>query len=216
MVLAAEALARDAGAIKVTLDGEAVPGVLYRTFRSPRLDRAPVRIGNDGSATAELVVSVAGNPIGPEPAASRGYGIERAYYRLDGTKVDGARLRQGERLVTVLTVTEPQALRARVLLVDRLPAGLEIDNPKLVDADAVGALDWLKTEVTPVNAEYRDDRFVAAFDRDPSQPATFRVAYTVRAVAPGRYVHPAATVEDMYRPDRFGRTGFGSLEVTAR
>ncbi|WP_299563297.1 alpha-2-macroglobulin [Enterovirga sp.] len=216
MILAAEAMSREAGAIQVTLDGAPHSGALLRTFGGRALDRAPVRIGNAGTATAELVVSVAGSPIGPEPAASRGYGLERSYYRLDGTKVELDRLQQGDRLVAVLKVTEPQALHARVLLVDRLPAGLEIDNPKLVDSDTVAALDWLKVEVAPAHAEYRDDRFVAAFDRTPQQPASWQVAYMVRAVAPGRYVHPAATVEDMYRPDRFGRTAFGSVEVTAR
>ena len=79
-----------------------------------------------------------------------------------------------------------------MLLVDRLPAGFEIDNPKLVDSDTVAALDWLETEVEPVHTEYRDDRFVAAFDRDTDQAAFFTVAYMVRAVAPGRYVHPPA------------------------
>ena len=216
MILAAEALQRDAGSVQVTLDGTAVPGALYRTFRGAALERQPVRVGNAGAAAAELVVSVAGNPIAPEPAVSRGYGVERKYYRLDGKEADPARVTQGDRLVAVLKVTEPQALYARVLLVDRLPAGFEIDNPKLVDSGSVAAFDWLKTDVTPANAEYRDDRFVAAFDRDPSQPAFWTVAYTVRAVAPGRYVHPAATVEDMYRPDRFGRTGFGQVEVAAR
>jgi len=216
MVLAAEALQRDAGAIKVTLNDQPVEGALYRTFRSATLDRGPVRIGNAGTAAAELVVSVAGNPIGPEPAASRGYSIERGYYKLDGTKVEPSQVRQGDRLVTVLKVTEPQSLYARVLLVDLLPAGFEIDNPKLVDSGSVAGLDWLKTDVEPTNQEYRDDRFVAAFDRSPNQKASWTVAYTVRAVAPGRYVHPAATVEDMYRPDRFGRTAFGSVEVTPR
>jgi uncharacterized protein YfaS (alpha-2-macroglobulin family) len=216
LVLAAEALQRDAGAIRVTLDDQPVQGSLYRTFRAPRLDRGPVRVGNAGTASAELVVSVSGNPIGPEPAASRGYALERSYYKLDGTKADPSRVRQGDRLVTVLKVTEPQALYARVLLVDRLPAGFEIDNPKLVDSGSVAGLDWLKTDVTPSNEEYLDDRFVAAFDRNTGQKATWTVAYTIRAVAPGRYVHPAATVEDMYRPDRFGRTGFGSVEVTPR
>ena len=43
----------------------------------------------------------------------------------------------------------------------------------------------------------------------------FTVAYVVRAVSPGRYVLPQAYVEDMYRPDRFGRTGTGTIEVTA-
>ena len=43
----------------------------------------------------------------------------------------------------------------------------------------------------------------------------FTVAYVVRAVAPGKYVRPQASVEDMYRPDRFGRTATESTEVTA-
>jgi len=32
-------------------------------------------------------------------------------------------------------------------------------------------------------------------------------------VTPGSYVHPAAIVEDMYRPELFGRTAFGALIV---
>jgi uncharacterized protein YfaS (alpha-2-macroglobulin family) len=41
------------------------------------------------------------------------------------------------------------------------------------------------------------------------------VAYIVREVTPGRFVHPAASVEDMYRPDLHGRTAAGTLVVTA-
>jgi hypothetical protein len=37
----------------------------------------------------------------------------------------------------------------------------------------------------------------------------------VRAVAPVKYVRPQARVEDMYRPDRFGRTATENTEVTA-
>ena len=39
----------------------------------------------------------------------------------------------------------------------------------------------------------------------PSDKAVFTVAYVVRGVSPGKYVLPQAYVEDMYRPDRFGR-----------
>ena len=52
----------------------------------------------------------------------------------------------------------------RVLLVDRLPAGFEIENPRLVTSGDVKALSWLQTNVNPVHTEFRDDRFVAAFD----------------------------------------------------
>ncbi|MFL5078468.1 MAG: alpha-2-macroglobulin family protein [Microvirga sp.] len=214
MILAADALARDAETIAISVDGTPRKGSLYRTFRPATLERGPVTLANTGTAAAQVVVNVTGNPTSFEPAASNGYAIERTYYKLDGTQVDPAQVRQNDRLVTVLKVTEAAARTARVLLVDRLPAGFEIDNPKLVDSDAVAALEWLETEVEPVHTEYRDDRFVAAFNRDTDQSAFFTVAYMVRAVAPGKYVHPPAVVEDMYRPERFGRTAFGTVEVT--
>ena len=67
-----------------------------------------------------------------------------------------------------------------------------------------------------MHTEYRDDRFVAALDREQGQSAFFTLAYVVRAVAPGHYVYPPATAEDMYGPDRFGRTAFGEIEVKAK
>jgi uncharacterized protein YfaS (alpha-2-macroglobulin family) len=41
------------------------------------------------------------------------------------------------------------------------------------------------------------------------------VAYVVRVVSPGHYVLPQAIVEDMYRPDRFGRTATATIDITA-
>ncbi len=43
---------------------------------------------------------------------------------------------------------EAKETGGRILLVDRLPAGLEIENPRLVDSGDVKTLDWLKTAVT--------------------------------------------------------------------
>jgi uncharacterized protein YfaS (alpha-2-macroglobulin family) len=115
----------------------------------------------------------------------------------------------------VLKITEPQPKFARVILADYLPAGFEIDNPRLVSSGDTGALSWIDDAAEPVSSEFRDDRFSAAFDRKSGDPAIFTVAYVVRAVSPGRYVLPQAYVEDMYRPDRFGRTGTGIVEVEA-
>jgi uncharacterized protein YfaS (alpha-2-macroglobulin family) len=117
-------------------------------------------------------------------------------------------------MVVVLKVTEPEAKYGRLLLVDLLPAGFEIDNPALVESGALQGFDWLKREVEPVNSEYRDDRFVAAFNRSGDKTAEYSVAYVVRAVAPGDYVQPPAVIEDMYRPERFGRTGYRTITVT--
>ena len=74
----------------------------------------------------------------------------------------------------------------------------------------IAALDWLD----PADArhtEFRADRFVAAVDWRSDAP--FRLAYIVRAVAPGRYHHPAASVEDMYRPQYRARSDTGRMRV---
>ena len=68
----------------------------------------------------------------------------------------------------------------------------------------------------PSHSEFRDDRFSAAFERSSSDKPVFLVAYVVRAVSPGRYVVPQAYVEDMYRPDRFGRTGTRTIEIATK
>jgi uncharacterized protein YfaS (alpha-2-macroglobulin family) len=233
MLLAAHALADEAKGMTLAINGKPHRGQLVRGFTPLDLQKGPLSVSNAGDAPVGAVVSVIGAALTPEPAVSNGFTIERAYYTMDGNKVDLAsaagglgRLKQNDRLVVVLKVeaTEPGG---RVLLVDRLPAGLEIENPRLVDSGDVRSLDWLRTTVAPQHTEFRDDRFVAAFDffgregsgrggdvRDAASSAT--VAYIVRAVTPGSYVHPAATVEDMYRPSRFARTAAGRLEIAAK
>jgi uncharacterized protein YfaS (alpha-2-macroglobulin family) len=216
MVLAAEALAEHSTSGQFTLDGKPQTGAVYRKWSGFGLTGNLATIANVGGTPAVVVSTSSGNPIVPEPAAAQGYEIERSFYKMDGTKMEAKTVTQNDRFVIVLKVTEAEAKYARLLLVDRLPAGLEIDNPNLVDGGAIDAFSWLKKDVDASHTEYRDDRFVAAFDRESNQSAFFQVAYVVRAVAPGKYVEPPATVEDMYRPERFGRTGFGSLEVVAK
>jgi alpha-2-macroglobulin len=215
LVLAARALAREGIRASLDVNGEARQGQLYRTFRAADLAGSAVKVTNTGDATLKAVVSVTGAPIVPEPAADRGFKIERTYYTLDGEKADVSKVKQNQRFAVVLTITEPQPKFARVILADYLPAGFEIDNPRLVSSGDTGTLSWIENAVEPAHSEFRDDRFSAAFDRKNGDPAIFAVAYVVRAVSPGRYVLPQAYVEDMYRPDRFGRTGTGVMEIEA-
>ncbi|HET6379226.1 MAG TPA: alpha-2-macroglobulin [Methylocella sp.] len=214
MVLAAEALADRSRAMSLTIDGAPHQGALYRSWRAAALEK-PVTIANGGQAPVSIALTTSGNPAAPEPPAERGYKIERSYYSLDGAPRDPAALKQNERIVVALSITENEAAFARLLLVDRLPAGLEIDNPELFEGGSAEGLAFLKKTVEPVHTEYRDDRFVAAFTRDGKDKANFSVAYIARAVTPGHYVAPPATIEDMYRPERFGRTAYGTVDITA-
>ena len=213
-MLAARALAKQLNAISLSVNGETRQGTFYRSLRADELDQ-PLAVSNKGDGTVQAVVSVSGAPLTPEPAAERGFKIERNYFTLDGEPADPTKAKQNQRFVVVLKMTEPQPQFGRVIVADYLPAGFEIDNPRLVSSGETGTLGWITDAVEPVNSEFRDDRFTAAFDRKQDSPPVFTVAYVVRAVSPGHYVLPQAMVEDMYRPDRFGRTATDAIEITA-
>ncbi len=94
---------------------------------------------------------------------------------------------------------------------DPLPAGFEIDNPNLMSS-TTEALSGLNLETEVAHSEFRQDRFLTAIDRYGNEP--FRLAYVVRAISPGTFHQPAASVEDMYRPDLTGRTDTGTITIS--
>lgn len=202
-LLAANALIDRPDVTGVTIDGQPAEGPLVE-MRS--LGAAPVAVANGGADTT-LTVTTFGVPEGTEGASGNSYAITRSYFALDGTPLDTSSVRVGTRMVAVLEVTPFGRGEARLMVADPLPAGFEIDNPNLMTAGAVPALEGLGLLDAVTHAEYRQDRFLAAVDRMDNTP--FRLAYVVRAVSPGEFRHPAPSVEDMYRPDfrAVGETG---------
>jgi uncharacterized protein YfaS (alpha-2-macroglobulin family) len=212
LVLAARALGKQEISLETNDGGEAGP--LYRSFSEAELAASPLTVTNAGDTPLDTVISVSGAPVTPEPEAQHGFTLERGFYTLEGGDADITKAKQNDRFVVVLTVIEPQPQFARVALTDYVPAGFEIDNPRLVSSGDTGTLDWVDHAGDPVHTEFRDDRFTAAFERRKDDKPVYTVAYIVRAVSPGNYVLPQALVEDMYRPDRFGRTGTGYVDIT--
>ncbi|MHA1517437.1 MAG: alpha-2-macroglobulin family protein, partial [Alphaproteobacteria bacterium] len=215
LLRAANALFTEPRNLSLTLNGKPQKGAVFESFSAADLQRTPIRIANAGDAAVTAMVTISGAPITPEPAEAKGFLIERSYYTMDGKPRGLEDIVQNERLVVVLRVNEVDARRGRILLVDHLPAGFEIENPRLSDAGSGQRFSWLANTNTPEHSEYRNDRFVAAFNRDGKKPEILTVSYVVRAVTPGRYAHPPATVEDMYRPGLFARTASGTLKIAA-
>ncbi|WP_454618938.1 alpha-2-macroglobulin family protein [Bradyrhizobium cenepequi] len=213
LVLAARALAKET--LSLDVDGQPVKTAVFRSYKAEAMAGKPIKITNTGEAPVQVVVSVSGSPVTPEPAASNGFKIERNYFTLDGKPADISKAKQNDRFAVVLKITEAKPEYGHIMVSDYLPAGLEIDNPHLVSSGDSGTLDWIEDGEEPENTEFRDDRFSAAIDRASDAKSVFTVAYVVRAVSPGKYVLPQAYVEDMYNPSRYGRTGTGTVEVRA-
>lgn len=209
-LLAAHALIGEVRAGGVTIDGRPAEGPLVRLLEQGRGEA--VTVLNSGPAPLDAVISAFGVPDQPEPAGGDGYRIERSFHTLDGAAVDPALVPRSERLVVVLTVTPERDRNARLIVNDPLPAGFEIDNPNLIRGGDTARLAWLDAGDVARHAEFRSDRFLAAVDWSGAAP--FRLAYIVRAVSPGTFHLPAASVEDMYRPEFRARTASGEITVT--
>ena len=211
MVLAARAVMQQAKTITLDVGGSAHNGSLNRMFRDGALDQ-DFRVTNKGGEPLRAVVAVSGSPLIAEPASSNGLNVERKYFTTAGEPVDIANVKQNTRLVAVLSVMKSsgQSETGTFLLVDALPAGFEIENPVLIASGGTGNLAWLTDTTWASYTEFRDDRFVASFTN-----STAKLAYMIRAVAPGTYAHPGAFVEDMYRPELNARGPTGTVVVTA-
>ncbi len=212
-LMAANALIEDMPSDAFLINGAPANGPLVQVLDAQTGADRQVEVLNRSGKSANTVLTTTGIPAQAEPAGGNGYFIDRFYFDLDGVAVTPDQLDLNQRLVVVIKVTPQRYSEARLIVNDPLPAGLEIDNPNLIRSGDVKALDWLQLNATPQHSEFRAERFVAAVDWSSGDP--FQLAYMVRAISPGDFHHPAASVEDMYRPQFRARTGVGRVQITA-
>ncbi|MCI5038527.1 MAG: alpha-2-macroglobulin family protein, partial [Donghicola eburneus] len=208
-LLAAHALIDDPETNALQIDGAPVSGPLVQLLEGGEATD-PVEITNTGADTP-LTLTTFGVPEVPFPAGGYGYQITRHIFDLDGNEVTTGSFVSGNRYAVVLEVTPTEPHEARLIVDDPLPAGFEIDNPSLIRSGDVSSLSWIEPIDTRMT-QFRSDRFVAAVDW--TRPERFRLAYIVRAVTPGGYHAPAASVQDMYRPRYRAVSETGRITVT--
>ncbi|MGR3714311.1 MAG: alpha-2-macroglobulin family protein [Shimia sp.] len=208
-LMAAHALIDDDTGNGLSVDGTPLTGPLVRGLADD-IAAAPMLVRNDGEAPQNVTVTAIGVPDYQVTEGGYGYAIDRGYFAMDGTPMDPTQVHTGDRFVAVLTIEPFEEGGARLMVNDPLPAGFEIDNPNLLASGDLRELDWLDT-AEATSSEFRSDRFLAAVDWRSDD--TFQLAYVVRAVSPGTYHHPAASVEDMYRPQYRANTDAIQLVV---
>ena len=168
------------------------------------------------------------------PPRDAGFTVQRTLTVLEGEGGVGA-VSSGALVEVELRITTPID-RTYVAVNDPIPAGMEPVNTFF--ATTAGSLadgemedtgwgygygyyydtGWADEPMTWSDwvfnhREMHDDRVTLYADW---MPAGIHVAtYVTRATTPGDYSHPAATAEEMYRPENFGRTEQGRLTVGA-
>ncbi len=139
-----------------------------------------------------------------QPRQDRGFSLQRRYEIVadDGTARDFQNARVGDRVLVTLRLETRQP--AHFLAVDDpLPASFEALNPEF-KSQATRAGEALAEDWVSDYRELRADR--ALFFRDFLPAGRYTIRYLARVRAAGMSLAPAAKIEEMYHPERFGLT----------
>lgn len=171
---------------------------------------AGVKLKNTHKERLFVELNYAGNPA-KAPAARRDvFDIKREWYTADGNELGNRQLKVGETLIVRLNV-KTKGRYANGLVVDYVPAGVEVENANIVQGEQ-NTVEIAKVDMRQAmqdahikHVEFRDDRFVVAARIE----GEMNFFYRVRVVTPGKFVMPPTYVEDMYQPMVYGLAGGG-------
>lgn len=173
-----------------------------RSF-DPATVAGAITVENKGSTPLWVELESSGFPLKAPPPSEDKISVKRQWFSTDGKPWKGGPLKVGDMLLVRLSASSTEPIED-ALVVDHIPAGLEVENQNLSAGPQAGefTVDGVNlaqaTEAAAIkHKEYRDDRFVAALKLDRNVKHLF---YMLRVVTPGRFQVPGTFAEDMYRP----------------
>lgn len=192
--------------IKKSFEVDGAPGFVHE---GANLSQATVSLANTPNEKGIYMYLKATGYSKTPPTSSSPLTITRKYMRRDGVSADTNGVKQGDTLFVVLEVKNSSNISIpNAAIVDRVPAGFEIENPRLGQTEGLG---WMRDSFQAEYQDMRDDRIQIFGDIPPS--STKYVYYSVRAVTQGRYTAPAAFVEAMYDPANFDYDQDASVQI---
>ncbi len=140
---------------------------------------------------------------------SSGLEIVRTYHDRSGAPLGAAVVKQGDLIVVKAQVRSTSGPLDNVVVVNLLPSGLEVENPRLKSAES---LPWIvDAGPDPDFLDIRDDRVLTFLDlRSDAWHNTYAL---LRAVTSGSFRLPPAQAEAMYDASRRATTDRGALVI---
>jgi uncharacterized protein YfaS (alpha-2-macroglobulin family) len=188
-----------------------------------------IGLRNTGGEPVTVALVLRGIPVESPGQPAGNLSISRRVINQQGETLDleHAELKLNDVLYVILTgkreldaSKDPAHLQDPIVLSDRLPASFEIvdrDVFALARTEGVGLRAVLPSDGKQGRlrvAEARDDQLLTVVKSTPQ--GNFQIGYSVRVVATGRFVHPGAIAEDLYRPEIATRTEDGTVQVAGR
>ncbi len=171
----------------------------------------PITIRTGGSGNLYYFTQSEGIPAtGVVPEGDNGLQVRRVFLNREGQPMSS--FRQNDLIVVKITLQSSTGVTVpNVVVTDLLPAGFEIENPRLSEARDMPWLSKAGTSMDkPDHFDVRDDRINYYTTADGRERAFY---YQVRAVSKGKFVLGPASADAMYSADYRSYSGAGVIRV---
>jgi len=134
--------------------------------------------------------------------------VRKTFFNRNGQVITNNKFKQNDLIVVRLSIIGTSSTNIdNVVISDILPAGFEIENPRI---SSVPGLGWIKKKSYPVYQDIRDDRinlFVTVNNRAKNY------YYIVRAVTPGVFQMGPVGADAMYNGEYHSYHGGGVIRI---
>ena len=193
------------------IDGEPIDS---DTVRSVLQKNSSFNVTNTSANVVYFNLSASGRSEQPLNAYANNLGLSTRYLNVNNAneiKLDN--IQTGDELIVEHTITLQSEYDTELSIVAPVPAGFEIEDPKLSSLRDLGA----SASHPPTYTEYRDDKFLAAWSlprgKNSTENGKLIIRYVVIAVTKGEFTQSSVVVEDMYRTANRAMSGESSIVI---
>lgn len=201
---------KSAAEAEILLDGKSLGKSNGKDFIfSGSITGKNLTIQTKGNGSVYYSFEQSGIPVnGPVVLEDRYLKARRTFYNRNGQMISGNSFKQNDLIVVKLTLqTTDLSTVKNVALTDLLPAGFEIENPRV---SAVPELNWIMDQSAYDHFDIRDDR-ITYFTTASSTEV--RYYYLVRAVTKGKFIQGPVSADAMYDGEYHSYFGSGAITV---
>ena len=134
--------------------------------------------------------------------------VRKMFYDRNGRAISGTTFDQNDLVVVKISVSSMDRSSVKnVVITDILPAGFEIENPRL---SQTADMQWIKDDSNPEHFDVRDDRINYFTEVDGTVRNYY---YVVRAVSKGNFIMGPVSADAMYNGEYHSYNGAGVIRV---
>ncbi|TET78021.1 hypothetical protein E3J38_09110 [candidate division TA06 bacterium] len=135
--------------------------------------------------------------------------VRRTYLTKNGHPIEDMVFKQGDLIVGLIACKALTENLDHVIITDLLPAGFEIENPRL---ESRAGIEWIgRRDYRSDYMDIRDDRLLISVSLPRQRERKFY--YAIRAVTRGKFILPPIAAEAMYDPAKSSVSGTGKIQV---